>query len=929
MNRTVLSPSRRQRILSSGASLALALGLALAALLALTGVPERASTRPLATNVSGDITVDTVWDLASSPYVLTDNVTILAGVRLTIEPGVIVMGGMYSGLYVRGQLQAAGTVTQGIMFTSQTNTGPYQWKGLYFQAGGTGVLQYATVRYAQSQAVWIENAPAPGVRIADTLITRSRGDGTDYGLYIKNSTVVLSDTEISYTGDNTASYAFYAAEGSIVTITHSAVHDNKGWGIWASPDSDLWLADTSITDNGFRPLQLDGDNLHYLRNLAITGNQPNYIYTGGTLAQPVTLTTAYQADGYVLADNLTAPAGITLTLAPGATVLGGMYSGLYVRGYLQAVGTPTQPITLTSEANTGPYQWKGLYFQAGGTGELQYATVRYAQSQAVWIENAPAPGVRIADTLITRSRGDGTDYGVYVKNSAVTLSDTEISYTGDNAASYGLYAAAGSVVTITHSTIRNNKGHGVGVAGGRVQLTCSTVSTNTENGILLSGSNTVFSTVGVSIYGNGGDGLNNATGVVVDAAYNWWGAADGPGGVGPGAGDEVTANVTYTPWLEWEHCPCDLSVTKRNAADFVVAGTLLTYTLAVFNAGPGEATAITLTDQLSADVTFVEYAASQAACAENGGAITCTLPMLAVGAQTALTLTVDIDPALRGVHTNTVTLAARQTDYQEANNRATASVTMTGAFDLSVQAEPAVFISAETPAVYTLTVKNAGPSAGLSVVLHDILPSGLNYADSNIIWENILPMRRADMGGNTACAEDAGVVRCELGTFYPTQMAFIRMSITPTMTANITHTVEISASEPDQNPDDNIITPVAMLNRVRLTEAAQTAWETTEAVTVTVMLAAPAGITITVPYTVTGAAQPGLDHDLFDGNVIIPIGQQTAQLVFHPISDRLMEPNETIVITLGAPGNAILDSPAQHIITLINIYQLFLPLVLR
>jgi hypothetical protein len=33
------------------------------------------------------------------------------------------------------------------------------------------------------------------------------------------------------------------------------------------------------------------------------------------------------------------------------------------------------------------------------------------------------------------------------------------------------------------------------------------------------------------------------------AAYNWWGNASGPGGVGPGTGDNVTGNVTYSPWL--------------------------------------------------------------------------------------------------------------------------------------------------------------------------------------------------------------------------------------------------------------------------------------------------------------------------------------------------------------------------------------------
>jgi len=51
-------------------------------------------------------------------------------------------------------------------------------------------------------------------------------------------------------------------------------------------------------------------------------------------------------------------------------------------------------------------------------------------------------------------------------------------------------------------------------------------------------------------------GTNNAAGFVLEAGApapnaecNWWGAANGPGPVGPGSGSSVTAGVDYTPWL--------------------------------------------------------------------------------------------------------------------------------------------------------------------------------------------------------------------------------------------------------------------------------------------------------------------------------------------------------------------------------------------
>ena len=44
-------------------------------------------------------------------------------------------------------------------------------------------------------------------------------------------------------------------------------------------------------------------------------------------------------------------------------------------------------------------------------------------------------------------------------------------------------------------------------------------------------------------------GVWNQGGETLDATRNWWGTSDGPGGVGPGSGDAVSANVDFEPWL--------------------------------------------------------------------------------------------------------------------------------------------------------------------------------------------------------------------------------------------------------------------------------------------------------------------------------------------------------------------------------------------
>ncbi|HVX21230.1 MAG TPA: fibronectin type III domain-containing protein [Acidimicrobiales bacterium] len=56
-----------------------------------------------------------------------------------------------------------------------------------------------------------------------------------------------------------------------------------------------------------------------------------------------------------------------------------------------------------------------------------------------------------------------------------------------------------------------------------------------------------FSSYGVACkYTPGGGGCSDAT--PLDGTNNWWGAADGPGPVGPGSGVPVSTDVNYTPW---------------------------------------------------------------------------------------------------------------------------------------------------------------------------------------------------------------------------------------------------------------------------------------------------------------------------------------------------------------------------------------------
>jgi parallel beta-helix repeat protein len=71
-----------------------------------------------ATSVDGQITSNTTWTLANSPYRLTGTVFVSSGVTLTIEPGVAVDFNMYSLQINGGTLIAQGTNNNKITFSS-------------------------------------------------------------------------------------------------------------------------------------------------------------------------------------------------------------------------------------------------------------------------------------------------------------------------------------------------------------------------------------------------------------------------------------------------------------------------------------------------------------------------------------------------------------------------------------------------------------------------------------------------------------------------------------------------------------------------------------------------------------------------------------------------------------------------------------------
>jgi len=132
--------------------------------------------------------------------------------------------------------------------------------------------------------------------------------------------------------------------------------------------------------------------------------------------------------------------------------------------------------------------------------------------------------------------------------------------------------------------------------------------------------------------------------------------------------------------------PIDLSVILGGAPDPVSAGDLLTYTIAVANAGPGVALYATMLDPLPAGTTFASarWTGPQEAweCTVppvgTNGKVSCTNKCFEPGGSTTFTVTVRVNACVGNVQlTNLVKVSSADTDSQPGDNAAVATSSVT------------------------------------------------------------------------------------------------------------------------------------------------------------------------------------------------------------------------------------------------------------
>jgi hypothetical protein len=147
----------------------------------------------------------------------------------------------------------------------------------------------------------------------------------------------------------------------------------------------------------------------------------------------------------------------------------------------------------------------------------------------------------------------------------------------------------------------------------------------------------------------------------------------------------------------------------------------------------------------------------------------------------------------------------------------------------------------------------------------------------------------------------------------PTQLTVGNLSALPL--GNLFASVSVNSVSSGQ-----AVQVATILPSVQFTLASQSVQENAGTFTLTVRLSTASGSPISVPFTLGGTAVNGANYSGVTASPLaIPAGKTTATITGTLIDDhQFSTPNRTLVVTLGAPGNALLGSVVTETLTIVE-----------
>ena len=103
---------------------------------------------------------------------------------------------------------------------------------------------------------------------------------------------------------------------------------------------------------------------------------------------------------------------------------------------------------------------------------------------------------------------------------------------------------------------------------------------------------------------------------------------------------------------------------------------------------------------------------------------------------------------------------------------------------------------------------------------------------------------------------------------------------------------------------------------VTFTSASQSNPESLPNLSVVAQLSNASGMDVEVPFNVTGSASVGGDFTITGSPLIIPAGSTSQSIAITVVPDTVFEPDETVIVTMETPINAVAGAITQHTATI-------------
>ncbi|MGB9838598.1 MAG: DUF11 domain-containing protein [Methanothermobacter sp.] len=213
-------------------------------------------------------------------------------------------------------------------------------------------------------------------------------------------------------------------------------------------------------------------------------------------------------------------------------------------------------------------------------------------------------------------------------------------------------------------------------------------------------------------------------------------------------------------------------------------GSNVTFTVAVTNLGPSTATGVNVADVLSPGLVYLSHTVTQGSYNPLTGVW--TIGTLNAAASALMNLTVLVNTT--GDSNNTVSVTGNEKDPDRTNNDAVSLLNAVSA-DLNIQktVDRPVINNGET-AIFTITVRNAGPDTPSNVVVTDLLPAGLSIISYTATQGTFSEATRT----------------WNVGSLPELFQATLTLVVRATQTGFQTNIVNVSSELPDPLPQDNV-----------------------------------------------------------------------------------------------------------------------------